>query len=243
MVQERRWTALTPVKAETDADTKLTIEKDSVLAKGTNSIAETYTVSFTNAVTGIVGLRIEALPHNSLPAKGPGRAGDGNFVLTEVVASILRPDHTTNLLSFTSARADFEPAQSSGTNFNPTGSAAAVIDGDVKDATAGWAIGSQTNQAHQLVLGFAAPVSLQDGETLVVELKQKNPGHALGYFRIGATTNTEALAGPLRYPPAKEISDLLLIAADAAGREAEGETVRAFQGDRAGDRRSQEATG
>ncbi len=213
VVQERRWTALTPSKAESDTDTKLTIEKDSVLAKGTNAIAETYTVSFTNAVAGIVGLRIEALPHNSLPSKGPGRAGDGNFVLTEVVASILRPDHTTNVLSFTLARADFEQTQGSGTDSNATGSAAAVIDRDVKDATAGWAIGSQTNQAHQLLLGFAAPVSLQDGETLIVELKQKHPGHALGYFRLGATTNTDALAGPLRYPPAKEISDLLLIAA------------------------------
>ena len=230
VVQERRWAALTPVKAETDADTKLTIEKDSVLAKGTNSIAEIYTVSFTNAVSGLVGLRIEALPHNSLPAKGPGRAGDGNFVLTEVVASILRPDHSTNLISFTSARVDFEQAQSSGTNFNPAGGAATVIDGDVKDATAGWTIGSQTNQPHQLVLGFSAPVSLQDDETLVVELKQKNPGHALGYFRIGITTNTEALAGPLRYPPAKEISDLLWIAAEQRDEKQKEKLFAYFKG-------------
>ena len=166
-IQDRRWTALTPVKAESGGGSKLKIEKDhSVLASGKIPDRDTYTVSFTNGLTEVVGLRIEALPHESHPAKGPGRADNGNFVLTEMVASILRPDHSTNVLSFTSARADFEQAQSSGTDSNATGSAAAVIDGDVKDATAGWAIGSQTNQAHQLVLGFSAPVSLQDGETL-----------------------------------------------------------------------------
>lgn len=214
VIQERRWTALTPVKAEAEATTKLTVEKDTVLATGTNVTPETYTVSFTNADTGIVGLRIEALPHRSLPSKGPGRGGDGNFVLTEVVASVLRFDHTTNRLSFNLARADFEQTQGSGTDFNPTGNAAAVIDGDVGNAAVGWAIWPQTNQAHQLVLGFSAPVTLHAGETLMLELRHKVAGHALGHFRIGVTTHAEALQGPLRYPPAKDISELLLIAAD-----------------------------
>ncbi|HEX5219916.1 MAG TPA: PSD1 and planctomycete cytochrome C domain-containing protein [Verrucomicrobiae bacterium] len=214
VVQERRWQALTPANAETDSDTKLTIEQDRVLAKGTSAKAKAYTLTFTNEFTNLVGLRVEALPHDSLPSKGPGRASDGNFVLTEVVASITRPDGSTNAIPFRSARADFEQTQSNGTNNLSTGSAAAVIDGDVNGATVGWSISPQTNQAHQLVLGFAAPVTLQSGETLRLEIQQNVPKHALGHFRLGVTTNTEALQGPLSFPPPKEISDLLLIAAD-----------------------------
>jgi hypothetical protein len=215
VVQERRWTALSPGTAESIAGAKLKIQKDnSVLASGKPADTETYTVSFTNEFTGIVGLRLEALPHNSLPAKGPGRAENGSFVLTEVVAKIQRADQTAHPIAFNSARVDFEPAKSSEANSIPAGNVAAVIDRDTADATAGWAIWPQTNQAHQLVLGLSEPVNLREGETLIVELKQNKPGYFLGYFRIGATTNAEALRGPLRYPPVKTIADLLVIHAD-----------------------------
>ena len=215
VIQERRWTALKPATALAAAGNELKIEKnDSILASGKNTGTNTYTLSFTNAVNDLVGLRVEALPHDSLPAKGPGRSEDGNFVLTKVVAKISRADGTTDFILFNSACADFEQSQSFGTNSILTSSARAVIDGDVQAATAGWSIWPQTNQAHQLVLAFSSPVSLQAGETLTLELRQNHPGHALGRFRIGVTTNAEALAGPLRYPPEKEISDLLLIAED-----------------------------
>ena len=213
VLQDRQWKALIPVTAETDTNTKLTIEKDRVLAKG-NGEAKSYTLTFTNGFIDILGLRLEALPHESLPSKGPGRASDGNFVLTEVIASVARPDGTTNLIPFNSARADFEQTRSNGTNIVPTGGVAAVIDADADGAIAGWAIWPQTNQAHQLVLGFASPLTLQPGETLTLELRQNVPKHALGHFRIGVTTNAEALSGPLLLPPAKEISDLLLVAAN-----------------------------
>jgi hypothetical protein len=55
---------------------------------------------------------------------------------------------------------------------------------------------------------------LQAGETLTLALKQDYADHALGHFRIGVTTNTDALQAPLRIPPPAEIATLLLIAAD-----------------------------
>ena len=110
-----------------------------------------------------------------------------------------------------------------------------------KGEALGWAILPQTNQAHQLVLGLAAPVTLQPGETLTLELKQNHPDHALGHFRIGVTTNTEALQAPLRFPPPKEIADLLLIPADQRDEKQKEQTLRAFQECRAGDRGGEEA--
>jgi Protein of unknown function (DUF1553)/Protein of unknown function (DUF1549)/Planctomycete cytochrome C len=215
VMQERRWKALTPVTAASAGGSELKVEKDhSVLASGKKAVTDTYTLSFTNGLKDVVGLRIEALPHDALPGKGPGRAEDGGFVLTEVVAAIRRLDQTTNLISFNLARADFEQGQATGTTSGPTWSAASVIGEHLKGGAIGWAILPQTNQAHQLVLGLSAPIMLQVGETLSLELKQNHPDHALGHLRIGVTTNTEALQAPLRFPPTAEIATLLLVPAD-----------------------------
>jgi hypothetical protein len=207
-LQERRWTALKPVSAVSDSSSKLKIEKDdSILAKGTNGQTGTYSVSFTNVENGVVALRIEALPHDSLPQHGPGRGEDGNFVLTGVNAKIARPDQTTIVLTFASARADFE--QSGSSSNSPRWSAASVIAGREAGENTGWAILPQTNQAHQIVLGLGAPLTLQPGETLVLELLQNYPSNALGHFRVGAATNAEALQGPLSQPPPDDIADIL----------------------------------
>jgi hypothetical protein len=55
---------------------------------------------------------------------------------------------------------------------------------------------------------------LQAGETLTLALKQDYADHALGHFRIGVTTNTDALQAPLRFPPPKEIAAILMVPAD-----------------------------
>jgi hypothetical protein len=215
VMQERRWTPLTPATAVSASGSELKVEKDnSVLAGGKKAATDIYTLSFTNGLSDLVGLRIEALPHDALPGKGPGRADDGNFVLTEVVATIRRFDQTTNVLSFNLARADFEQILDSGTTSRQAWGAASVIGGHSKGDALGWGIFPQTNQAHQLVLGLSTPLTLRAGETLALELKQSYPDCALGRFRIGVTTNTDALQGPLRFPPPVEIADLLLVSAD-----------------------------
>ena len=42
-----------------------------------------YTIEAMTTLTGITGFRLEALFDTSLPLGGPGRANNGNFVLTE----------------------------------------------------------------------------------------------------------------------------------------------------------------
>jgi hypothetical protein len=210
--QDRLWSSLTPRKAASTGGAKLKIEPDgAVLASGKAPDKATYTLSFTNIPNDCVGLRIEALPHDSLPGKGPGRASNGNFVLTAATAKILQRDQT-NVLSFASARADFEQGKDTATNSPAEWAAASVLAPRANSETGGWAILPQTGQAHQLVLELAASISLQAGETMKVELTQNHPGHTLGHFRLGATTNAEALRGPLLVPPPKEFADLLMIA-------------------------------
>ena len=229
--QEKLWHLLTPAEATSLGGAELKVQPDhSLVASGKRADTDTYIVSFTNELADLVGLRIEALPDDSLPAKGPGRADNGNFVLTEVTAQLKRLDATTNSLSFNLARADFEQSKNDAANPGFTWSANSVIGGNLKDEEKGWAILPQIGQAHQLVLEFSARVSLSAGETLVLNLKHNHIAHELGHFRIGTTTNAQALQATLRSVPEKEIADILLVSADQRSQEQKDKLFSYFKG-------------
>jgi len=214
LASEGAWTRLAPVQADSAGGATLKIrDNQSVLVSGKNPEMETYTVRFTNAPAGSAGLRLEVLPDDSLPAKGPGRAGNGNFVLTEVVARVERDGAASRTVAFRTARATWE--QTTLAENNPYGrwSAASAIDGDARGELAGWAILPEVGRAQQLQLELKEPLTLAPAEVLVVELQQKhgNGGHNLGAFRLGTTTNREAVQSPLTLPPAKEIAELLKV--------------------------------
>ena len=67
----------------------------SILLSGTNPSTDIYLVSAFTSLSGITGLRLEVLEDASLPFSGPGRARNGNFVLTtfavDGVAAVLTP--------------------------------------------------------------------------------------------------------------------------------------------------------
>ena len=208
--QERRWSALTPAQATAAAGAELKVEKDhSVLARGRSTGAETYTITFTNGVQGAQALRLEALPHDSLPGKGPGRGAEGAFGLTEIVVRVLRPGQTPSVVVPGKARADFETPAEAATTRPPTG-AASVIAGPVTVEPAGWRVRGQAGKAHELVLGFTGPVTVLAGETLAVELRQREGELALGHFRVSVSQDAAAADGPFLTPPPREIGDILV---------------------------------
>src|SRR5687768_7077599 len=61
---------------------------NSIIVQGTNPESDTYTVYVETDLPNIHGLRIEALTLPSLGGGGPGRTPHGNFVLSEVSASV-----------------------------------------------------------------------------------------------------------------------------------------------------------
>ena len=78
------WTVLDIDASESSNGATLTeLEDHSILASGLAPNTDLYTVTATTTNTGITGLRIETLVDPSLPFGGPGRANNGNFVLTE----------------------------------------------------------------------------------------------------------------------------------------------------------------
>lgn len=209
--QDRLWMPIVPAKSRSKGGAQLNAQKDgSILVKGKRPATDDYTLSFTNALSEIKGLRIEVLPDDSLPAKGPGRADNGNFVLTEVLARIQRTNQT-NGLTLASARADFEQRKNLESNEGPTWSAASVIGPHTDSNQVGWAILPQVGQSHQIVFGFATPVTIAAGDTLVLEMKQSLGAHTVGHFRVDVTTNDATLHAPIRSPLPGEIDDILAL--------------------------------
>lgn len=79
------WTVLDIDASESSNGATLTeLEDHSILASGFAPNTDLYTVAATTTNTGITGLRLETLVDPSLPFDGPGRAVNGNFVLTEL---------------------------------------------------------------------------------------------------------------------------------------------------------------
>ncbi len=216
--QEAHWTQHKPSKLESTGKAKLAVQADNaILVSGPKPDKDSYKLDLTGELKGVVGLRIEALPDPSLPGQGPGRAGNGNFVITEVLAQVRRADGKTQDLKFSAARASIEQASHAEGNPNKAWTAASAIDGDANGAQWGWAILPGTGQPQTLLLTLAEPIQVDVGEALQIELKQNlgNGSHTLGKFRISTTSKPEALQAPLgASAPTKELADLLAVPAD-----------------------------
>lgn len=83
------WTLLDPATASSGNGQTLTEQADfSILASGLNPSTDTVTVTALTLLTGITGVRLEMFTDASLPANGPGRHSNGNFVLSEMTVAI-----------------------------------------------------------------------------------------------------------------------------------------------------------
>ena len=173
-----------------------------ILAKGAQ--ADGSYVLGTPFTGQLAGLRLEALPHDSLPARGPGRAGNGNFVITEAVVRVKRASGTEEEIPLSAAHASHE--QMSHGNETPWKGwpAAATVDRDEKGREWGWAILPEVGKRHVLTLSCRETATLAAGDRLIVELRQHHASgtHSLGHFRIAATAqpNPAAHAGAAAQP-------------------------------------------
>jgi hypothetical protein len=168
----------------------------------------------------LTGLRIEVLPHESLPANGPGRAGNGNFVLTNLRA------HTSNDaeqseridVEFATAEADY-----SQNKFSPV----EVLNRNKKT---GWAIGGQIGKPHLLTVFAKQPVNTEKAKSLQVVLDQQYGGnHTIGCFRVSTMSGfdplkalPESVAAVIRKPkPNRSTEDLRVIAEHVVSKHAD----------------------
>jgi hypothetical protein len=178
------WRICYPKMVTAEQGALLNVQEDrSVLASGKVGPSETYTVQTVAPETGIItGVRLEALTHPSLPSKGPGRVGHGNFVLSQFTFETDGVPH-----KFRKAVADFSQK-----NYDVND----VLLGDLKK---GWAINAgnpkDTNVDRQAVFLLDKPHPVREGQAFVFTLRSSDvpAGYALGRFRIAVTFASERI--------------------------------------------------
>ena len=92
--QELKWEVVRPAEAKSKSAAVVTRTPDGDIRVERGGKTDVYTVeSPVAANTTLTALRLETLPDDALPAKGPGHA-DGNFVISRVLATITPPSGT-----------------------------------------------------------------------------------------------------------------------------------------------------
>jgi hypothetical protein len=177
------WIVLDPATFKSSGGATLTKQPDkSLLASGKNPTPETYTITANTNLQGITGIRLEVLSDTSLPAKGPGRAPNGNFVLNEFRVSAAKQGDT--------AKPKQVGLQKPQADFNQNGfDIAKAID---NNPGTGWAIADQFGRNHLAVFETKGKVGFPGGTTLTLTLLQQFPGkeHNIGRLRLAVTTMT-----------------------------------------------------
>jgi hypothetical protein len=159
------------------------LEDRSILAGRQVGPSETYTVHSVAPETGVItALRLEALTHSSLPMKGPGRADNGNFVLSHFTFETDGVPH-----HFRKASADHS---------QPNYDVGDVLKGD---PAKGWAVNAadarQRNVDRQAIFFLDKPYAVREGQAFVFTLRFSDmpKGYALGRFRIAVTFASERI--------------------------------------------------
>ncbi len=174
--------ALENVAVAGDAGVEFAVQKDaSILVSGKNPTHTSYVATAKVPVNAATSLRLDILPDDSLPKKGPGRSVQGNFVLSELNAEIASSEDFADSrpIEFQSAVADFEQA-------DRPWRAQDAIDGKPKT---GWAISPEMGKAHWLLLSLKQPLATDQPQFIRVRLDfQYGQSHSLGRFKLSLQT-------------------------------------------------------
>lgn len=224
------WTLLKPDSITSTEGVTLTAKEDSsILASGKNPATDTYSLVVKNPPANITAFRLEVLPDDSLPKKGPGRAGNGNFVLSEFTVKQLIGDTIDEAVPLQNATATYEQTGFADANPYKKWAIAAAIDGDAKGKTWGWAVMEKVGQPHIAVFETAKDVAGGEGSTLVISMLQNldNPQHTIGRFRLSIATSPRPIRADQAPPP--NIAALLAIAADQRNDSQKNELAAHFR--------------
>jgi hypothetical protein len=214
-----KWTPLQVTEASSANGVTLALRPDdSILALGANPPTDVYTVKGTVKLKKVTALRIEALSHRSFNMNGPGRAHNGNFVLTEIDVHADRgAGPTSRPVAFQAASASIEQSQVAERSVYGRWPAVAAIDGDKHGENYGWAILPRVGQPSHAVFETAVDIGQADELALTVVMKQNlGEAHTLGRFRLSVTDAPR----PVRAIPDRDVpGDVLdLLAIDASKR-------------------------
>ncbi len=203
----------TIVRTDTESGSILTLQADgSLLVSGRTPEVDQYRLVMQLPPKPLTGVRVELLPDESLPAKGPGRASNGNLVLTNLRARIGRDANLEQAtdVEFVAVETDFSQDKFP---------AAAVLATDHKS---GWAISPQVGQPHWLSATTKHSIAADAATFIELVLDQQHgKQHTIGRFRVTLVSGVdplkafpEPIAVVMRKSPADRSPDDLRVIAE-----------------------------
>jgi len=167
------WTTLTPTSVTSESGTKLQINSDDSITGSKFPAKDAYVFKARTNLQGITAIRLEALADPSLPARGPGAAPNGNFVLTN-----FRVEADGAPVKLVRASADHS---------QESFAVAGLVDVEPKP----WAILPDVGRDHAAIFKPAEPFADSDQTELTIRLEfhSQFAQHEVGRFRISATSD------------------------------------------------------
>lgn len=139
-------------------------------------------------LTGVTGLRLEALTHRDLPHDGPGRNQVGQWAVKGIDVWVKKPsDKDWQKQKLTAATADFVGS-------DPAHTAANLVDNDDKTIWTADRGPGRRNQSAAAAMCFEKPLTFPAGSQLKVSLRM---GDMLGCARLSLTTSPAPTVPPV----------------------------------------------
>ncbi len=175
------WQPTAPASATSNLPL-LTIQPDaSIFVSGDITKADTYELRFPNVPPGTTAIRLEALPDDRLPARGPGLAyyegPKGDFFLGE-----FQLHHAGQALKITQASHSYAKNA-----FGSDANSALAIDGNPET---GWSCAEGQGRAHEAVFLLEKPLAANQTDLSLTMMFGRHFACSLGKFRISFTSQT-----------------------------------------------------
>ena len=198
-----RWTLLQPKTAVATGQVKLAIEKDGAITSSGGTNATDYTVTLDADMKDVTGVLLEVLPDPTQPAFGPGRARNGNFVLSEFILQQTPADKpgAPTRVTFSKGKASHSQDKYG---------VESAIDGKDDDGQNGWAIGGQSTRRHWAAFELEAPIETKGNSRLTFRLVQRSNENIIGKFRLYVTR----AASPLQEGVRTDVAEATSLARD-----------------------------
>ena len=180
------WSTITPRQLETNLPRLERLPDGSILSTGDITKRDVFRLHFelSPEQLPISAFRLEALPHASLPAGGPGRAyyegRKGDFFLSEFLVQRGQQSLPISSASHNYGKISIGSGKSLASN---------VFD---DDGSTGWSTAEREGKASQLVVNLKSPIT-QPGPLTIELLFERHFAASLGRFRISTASSAEEL--------------------------------------------------
>jgi len=212
------WLVVRPDSLESSMPHLAVLDDGSVLASGDQTKSDVYTITLPRIEVPVRAIRLEVLPHESLPAWGPGlcfyEGPRGDFFLSEFEVRV--PPQAARI-EVARASESFAGTAAYGKGAS---NAAAAIDGVM---SSGWSTNGRQGRPEAAVFELAQPIAA--GEPIVVRLRfERHFACPLGRFRLSVTATDGAEARG----HAAEVEAVLVKAPEARSAEERQTLLRRF---------------